>query len=460
MKPYIGSPRLTIAQSAVAGGTLSLGLDLRKSDLVVWPLPGVAQLNARHFERARGLVESVLEGEVLAAVTGEPARHLASVWSSIAAPSQVALLSAQNAADVDALAVPAEAKARIRDALLANRVVLVPGTPLPFGGTPTTVWLESDPATGRTISSFADGTHGALVEYAAIYAHNFGENDIDNQMAKFVGKVNAFGVVGIAFAASVVSSLTDGSEFHDVLAHTKETVAALAESKLNEITTWLKFTTAEGMIKGPYGQVYALVSGFLEGIELAHRVLLVALQGDPPVPPILISPLSPPLPAGVTPGATPGVALALAPDPRFNVPVSGAELASVYLATVTNTGPATDSFRVVSNGSEYPFGLLAPGFPLTLPAGASGEVSVCMATDLALPAAGTPKTFQALAQSTTNFAVTAAHNGSLSVPAARALLMRIVPGGAPALPGAALAATLTLDSLGNTATQATLTASA
>ena len=460
VKPYIGSPRLTIAQAKVTGGVLSLGLDLRKSDLVVWPLPGVAYLNARHFERARGLVESVLEGEVLAAVTGEPVRHLASVWSGIADPSRVAALTPQNAADVDALALPAEAKARIRDALLANRVVLVPDSPLPFGGTPTTVWLESDPATGRTISTFADGTHGAMAEYAAIYAYRFGENDIDNQMAKFIGKVNAFGVVGVAFTASVVASLTDGSEFREVLGHTKETIAEFAESKLNEITTWLKFTVAEGLLKGPYGQVNALVSGLLEGLELAHRVLLVALQGDPPVPPILISSPLPPLPANVAPGATAGVALALAPDARFHVPVAGAELASVYLATITNTGPATDSFRVVSNGSQFPFGLLAPGFPVTLPTGGSGEVSVCLSTESALPAAGTARTFQALAQSTTNFAVTAAQNGSLSVPATRALLMRIVPGSASALPGTTLAATLTLDSLGNTATPVTLTTGA
>ena len=58
------------------------------------------------------------------------------------APGQIAA--------VDALKLPADAKARITTALLAGKQVTVPSQEVTVNGQPAIAWLRTDPITGET----------------------------------------------------------------------------------------------------------------------------------------------------------------------------------------------------------------------------------------------------------------------------------------------------------------------
>ena len=79
VRPTISSPRLTVARASLANDSLALTLDIRRNALSVYPLPGISFTNAQHYEQARGLTESTLEGTVLTQLTGQPSTTIASL---------------------------------------------------------------------------------------------------------------------------------------------------------------------------------------------------------------------------------------------------------------------------------------------------------------------------------------------------------------------------------------------
>jgi hypothetical protein len=453
VKPWIASPRLAIAHARVEGSTLTLGLDIAKNDLRAYPLPGIAWTNRRSFEQARGVTESVLEGEIFNAVTGLQTRNLTTVFGAPIDPAQFTVVTPYNQADVDALSLSADAKARIRDALALNRIVLTPDAPALVDGKPYAIWLESDPATGYTISTGEDGTHQAIVDYAFLVydAANSSQNSVT---AGFIGKMGGFGIVGIGFTAAVLETLATGQPFQQMSDRTKEILRSKVAKYVKFQLEWFNRLKI-GKCKGPCGLVQSYVKGLISGIATFSDALKI---GDPPAPPILLAPPVPPLPASVAPGATPGVSVTLAPDARFNIPFQGSELPTLYTATIRNTGPATDTFRLVGNGSDFPYALAAVAPPLTLGPGAAGEVSVCLLPEGPLPAAGSSKAFSVVAQSTTNGAVAQTANGAYVAPAAKALLLKTLPAVITTTAPGTTTTTLTLDSLGNAATTVNLSA--
>ncbi len=453
-RAWIETPRLTIATARIGADALGFALDIRKNDLRVYPLQGIAWVNAAHFERARGLQESLLEAQVLTAVTGQPARSFASLFD--AGGADLVAITRFDATRVDELSLSAESKARIRDTVAGNtgRSVLAPRAPLQIDGHPYTVWLETDPATGYTISTGEDGTHQALGEYGGLLLNLFGVDSLETQMAKFIGQVNSAGVVGVAFTAAVVQAVASGDAFTDLRQAVKQILNS-STGPLQGVLDLLENSGASEFCQGGCGLVQNMLSGLMEGVKAFRQAIAT---GDPPVPPVLLAPPLPPLPAPVAPGASPGLTLAVEPDPRFFVPYNGAELHFVYLVKITNTGPATDTFRIDNSGTSGYYGFVAAASQITLPAGASGEVGVCLVPNGALPAPGSSLPFGVRVYSPANPAADVTHSGTRVTPSARALRLRVLPGSASTRAGATTNTTLTLDSLGNVTTDVALTA--
>lgn len=451
-RAWIETPRLTVATARIGADALGFALDIRKNNLAVYPLQGIAWLNATHFERARGLQESLLEAQVLTAVTGQPAASFASLFG--ANDADLVPITRYDTTRVDDLALSAEAKARIRDTVTGynGRSVLAPRAPVTVGGRPYSVWLETDPATGYTISTGEDGTHQALGEYGGLLLNLFGVDSLETQMAKFIGQVNAAGVVGVAFTAAVVQAVASGGAFGD-LGQAVKAILNDTTGPLAGIMEMLENSGASELCEGGCGLVQNMLSGLLDGIKTLRSAIT---SGDPPVPSILIAPPVPPLPANVAPGANPGVAVNIVADPRWFVPYNGAELPFVYLAKITNTGPATDTFRVDNAGGGY--GLVAAVSQITLRPGESGEVGLCLMPGGALPAPGTPVPFNVRVYSPANPTVDTTSANTNTTPSAQALRLRVLPAGASVRTGQSTATTLTLDALGNVPTTATLTA--
>ncbi|MDC8012749.1 transglutaminase domain-containing protein [Tahibacter soli] len=453
-RAWIDSPRLTVASARAGADTLGFALDIRKNDLRVYPHQGIAWTNTAHFERARGLQESLLEAQVLTAVTGQPAASFASLFG--ANDADLVPITRYDVTRVDDLALSPEAKARIRETVTGfnGRSVLAPRAPVMVGGRPYSIWLETDPNTGYTISTGEDGTHQALGEYGGLLLTLFGVDSLETQMAKFIGQVNAAGVVGVAFTAAVVQAVASGGAFGD-LGQAVKAILNDATGPLANIMEMLENSGASELCEGGCGLVQNMLSGLLDGIKTLRSAIT---SGDPPVPSILIAPPVPPLPADVAPGATPGVAVDVVADPRWFVPYNGAELPFVYLAKITNTGPATDTFRIDNAGAGNGYGLFLAMTQITLRPGQSGEVGLCIAPGGALPAPGTPVPFNVHVYSPANPAADTTSANTNTTPPAQALRLRALPAGASVRAGQNATTTLTLDALGNVPTVATLTA--
>ncbi len=460
VKAYVASPRVTISQSKIKSNAFALSLDIRKNDLRTLPLPGISYANSRDFERVRGLGESVLEGDILSQLTGDPNRSISSVFSGLTDSSRYLPIGKSNLDAANDLNLSPEVRLRIQDAVGAGRVVLAPMDVVNVQGTPVTAWLETDPNTGYTISTMEDGSHGAFVEYLFLLA-GVEISYFEDAQAQFIGRVSAIGVFGVAFMSAVLESVANADGFGDIAKRVTDNIRTIVKIRLSQIKAELAlagFATLKA--SGGAGIVVSLVSGLLDGLTDITKAL-VGEGGDPPLPSHLFSSAVPPLPAPQPPGATAGLTLSASLDPRFTVPFLGAEFPSVYLVRAVNTGPAADFFRFDSTGSGpnlyvtdvryvWPVVRIAPG--------ATFEFHVCVAPDRVVPAVGAASYLQFSGTSTTTPSVTATFTGSFVTPATTALSMRILPNPQVALPGAVLAQTLTVESRGNQSTNVTLAA--
>ncbi|MBL8309875.1 MAG: hypothetical protein JNL19_05585 [Burkholderiales bacterium] len=457
-RAYIASPRITIAQSKVKSNALALSLDIRKNDLRVLSLPGIAAANTRTFENVRGMAESMAEGEVLSQLTGEPNRSISAVFAAITDGSRYLPITGENVGATHSLNLSAEARLRIQDAVRAGRTVLAPLDPVIVAGTPVHAWIETIPATGYTISSMEDGSHGAFVEYLfALMGVSF--SSFEDLQAQFIGRVSAIGVFGVALMSATLQSVANGDAFANIGSNVNATLRSSIKGALTAIMAELELAELlQIKFEGGGGVVKNMVSGLLAGLEDMQKAF-AGEGGDPPLPSTLFSSAIPPLPPSQTPGVIPGLSLSAALDARFSVPYAGAEFASVYLVRAVNTGPLTDTFRFSAGGSAAGMNMQDPYY--VLPAvkigpGAAFEFHACMKPQTGIGASGAGVPFTISGASTTAPAVTASTSGIFAVSATTALAMRVAPGPDTALPGASRNLTLTLDSLGNATTHVTL----
>ena len=459
VKAYISSPRITIAMSRFKNDALALSLDLRKNDLRVYPLPGIALANARNFERNRGLGESVLEGQVLSSITGDPNRSISSVLATLTDASRYRPITNSNLSVIDSLNLSTESKLRIRAAVQAGRVVLAPMDVVSVGGVAVNAWLETEPSTGYTISTLEDGSHGAFVEYVFAVAAQISSSQAA-VMGQLIGRVNAVGVFGIALTAAIVDSIVAQRPFSDLGQQLRSTLAPILKGIVQSIKAELDLMGLLAIeIEGPAGIVKELLTGLIEGLDDMTK-MFAGENGDPPLPRLLFSSATPPLPAAQTPGATAGLALSATLDARFSRPFAGAEFASVYLMRAVNTGPSADTFRFTASGGGGGLSVTDPQYVLPIvriKPGATFEFHLCIDPNSAIPAAGAVASFQVTGTSTTTPSIATTTTGAFTTPSTPALRMRFAPSPQAALPGDSVPVTLTLDSLGNQVTSVALT---
>ena len=93
---------------------------------------------------------------------------------------------------------------------------------------------------------------------------------------------------------------------------------------------------------------------------------------------------------------------------------------------------------------------------ITVPAGQTFAVTVCLTPTGTLPAAGTPEAFSVLVTSTTNPALTSTANESFVMPQVDGVTLALSPTALSTTPGAAVTATLTVAAVGNEPEDVTL----
>ncbi len=73
---------------------------------------------------------------------------------------------------------------------------------------------------------------------------------------------------------------------------------------------------------------------------------------------------------------SPGMTLAVTPDPTFTVPYNGAQVPTAYQAVIHNSGPTADTYNLTFPAVPAGFAVVDSGTSVTIPAGATGVVGI------------------------------------------------------------------------------------
>ena len=150
----------------------------------------------------------------------------------------------------------------------------------------------------------------------------------------------------------------------------------------------------------------------------------------------------------VTP-TQPGLALLVTPDTLHTLPFNGAQLPTLFLASLHNDGPGADSFGLSFSGVSPGFTVLASTAGVTIPAGGTSIAGVTLLPTGLLPPPGAQGTFTVTATSTTNPAITQTETVTFTIPTLDAVTVTADPATVNATPGAAVGTTFTVSDVGN-----------
>ena len=466
---YSTAPRITVGGSSMdAAGGAVYSLDVLKNDMRA--TGGLYQsTKAPYYEEvARGMVTSVIEASVLSGVTGQAAIDIGTVMSTLGDPTQLIGLGPApyytQPPDVSALSattLSADAQTLILNAVqnvpsgfpVADEVI-TPNQMVTINGVTTVGWWETD-AFGHTVSHFPNGYHQALTDYAAVNAFAIAYN---KPIVRMIGNIEGAGLVGYSFAAGVLQGIASSTSFTGILKAGKTGAAGASNGNggsqlgnffenLNKVLKQLGLPEADKLGTTLIGE---FDSGLAEGIENMKTLLVALLGKDPEIFSFLSTPPTTP-PAGVTPGTTPGVTIGIATDPLYTVPFNGNEL-PLYDATIVNTGPATDTYRISSYDTVGQFSVSANVPYLTLQPGQAGMINLCAvpydSAGVTVAPAGSTSTFNLILTSTTTNAQTSASTNYV-VPAIPTVAVTADPLVLSVAPGGTVAATVTITSVGN-----------
>ena len=467
---YPSAPRITVANSSTdAAGDALYSLDVLKNDMFV--IDGLYQntMTPYYEEVARGMIESTMEANILSSVTGVAASDIGTVMGALGDPTQLLWLGPGNfnapsgTNQLESTSLSADAQTLILDAVNAGDLVVTPNQMVTINGATAVGWWETDQF-GHTVSHFPNGGHAAFQEAAEWGAATIFSSAYNGLIAKLIGYVEGIGVTGYAFAAATLEAVAQNAPFINILKNTKDTLEGLGvgtpqqkffTTLVGDLNTFLDLALHESVaskfLEGP-SLIAEFFDGLMDGIEDMEALLKSSLGKDPEILTFLSTPLAASLP-GVTPGATPGVTVSITTDQTFTMPYNGNEL-PVYDVTVTNTGPATDtfSFQAVDNSGNYTLGIGYPGpglSPLlTLQPGQAGEVNLCVLPAATLPAVGNTGMFQVTATGQTS-GISGSTSTNYSVPVLPVLSLTSDPQVVSMPPGGTVSATITLGSLGN-----------
>ncbi len=455
---YYITPRLTVAAVRDVNGAAAFRLDVLKNEMRVAPDIGQSQNAAYDFEVARGLVETALEGKVLAQVTGQTAISIDDIFEALPSIDALTVITGQNVETLGDLSLSADATARINTALANGKTVFTPTRMVTLNGLTTVAWYETD-ASGHTTSVFEDGGHQAIADYAVTldFVQKFNANTI-----RFIGNVEGFGVTGIAFAAGVLNGAASNSSYTALLKGAKGGVSGQgigqgqaiykqvqdAFKKLNQL---VNIKLPPGVSKG-FGLINSFASGLKEGLSNAQKFLKWILPVDPPVFPFVVQPLGP-APASIPPAGSAGVNLSVVTDPLFTYSYGSLDLPLVFVANVQNTGPAADIFNITIPSGLQNYYVYPSVNVIQVGAGQTGQVGVCVVPNdnsgNGFPAVGSAQNFTVSATSATNPAITAMVPSNFNQPALPVTQLTAAPATLSTTAGVPVTTVLGLTGLGN-----------
>ncbi len=168
-KLFYATPRVfTISSVGAPTGVVTETVDLRRTTTSNIVYPGQAVSAAYSANWAKGVVESVLEGQVLEAVYDIPTLTAARVFDEMELQGITPVwITPADAYLLDVYPFSTKAKAFVMTALFEGKNVLIPTAPVSVDGQDVFGWWQVDPQTGETISVMENGLHTSFFESSA-----------------------------------------------------------------------------------------------------------------------------------------------------------------------------------------------------------------------------------------------------------------------------------------------------
>ncbi|HUA86493.1 MAG TPA: dockerin type I domain-containing protein [Bryobacteraceae bacterium] len=462
VKAYFNQPRLIGLLSLVPSGnsvaqsSVSLALDLRADDVFV-AAPPMQVGNAPFYYRVRrGFDENGVETAQMAALA-QQSGNAAVLPSSTALIFQAAqtqgiplvTLSSDNASELNGLQISADAMARISNALAGGQAVMVPASSPLINGVPTIGWYETDGTTGYTVGVLEDGGNQAITEYPFLLGIVTGAIVAILAVAGFFFPnylpPPVAGAGGAAIGVGVAAYIAGGTLVAPALFLTGALLGLL-------LVLALACLIAAGVSyygsNSNYGN-FARTPGSLRqaGLSASPRTA----EAPANLPDVAL-----PMVLNLGAGDFSSTPLTVTPGVSQVVPTDSAFLPLAFGTTITNTEGQTDAFSFTENPPAG-FSVESSLPSLTIPAGQTGHMEVCLVPTSQLPAPGASESLGVTATATSTNATASA---SFSMPAVQGVALSASPSNISTTPGQGASSTLQIQSTGNVSAEVTLTSSA
>jgi hypothetical protein len=187
-------PRIIITSFGGSDRATETTIDLRQDRVESVALPGQAWGMSQAFQYGRGVMESILEGKLLALLTGKPALTTAFIMEEAARKNiPIRMFSSLEADKMKTLGLPAYVQGFIEGTLASSgRVVMIPERAISWEGRPRWGWWLVDPRTRETIGVLDTGFHQAMLEHTILQDKGAMSTKMGAVLGAMVGAVDTY----------------------------------------------------------------------------------------------------------------------------------------------------------------------------------------------------------------------------------------------------------------------------
>jgi len=188
---YYQVPRILISSFSGDQETSRVSFDLRQDKIEAIPLPGQALTMKRTFLYGRGVMESILEGELLGRLTGKPALTTAALMQEAAQRKiPIRSYSSLEKENLRKIGPPESVAEKIFSVLDAGRVVIIPEKGVEWEGQNRWGWWDVDLRTMETVGVMDTGLHQAVLERTILDSKGAVESKMGFVIGAIVGAVD------------------------------------------------------------------------------------------------------------------------------------------------------------------------------------------------------------------------------------------------------------------------------
>lgn len=162
---YYAVPRILITTVQGDQEKAEVTLDLRQDRVEAIPLPGQAAAMRNTFLYGRGVMESILEGNLLALLTGKKALTTALLMQEAAQQNiPIRMYSSLEKGSLEDMDMPDHVRQKALAVVDSGRVIIIPEKEVEWDGEGRWGWWNVDPGTWETIGVLDTGLHQAVLE--------------------------------------------------------------------------------------------------------------------------------------------------------------------------------------------------------------------------------------------------------------------------------------------------------